>query len=87
MGGGYLVPTATLTSKGQTVIPKAIRNHLGLQPGDALDFVVQDNGDVLIRPATEDIRRLKGLLHRPGRLPVSVGEMNQAIRNRRRKVQ
>jgi AbrB family looped-hinge helix DNA binding protein len=81
------MPTATLTSKGQTVIPKAIRNHLRLQPGDALDFVVQDNGDVLIRPATEDIRRLKGLLHRPGRSPVSVGEMNQAIRNRGRKVQ
>jgi antitoxin PrlF len=82
MEGGYLVPTATLTSKGQTVIPKAIRNHLGLQPGDALDFVVQDNGDVLIRPATEDIRGLKGLLHRPRRLPVSVEKMNQAIRNR-----
>jgi antitoxin PrlF len=80
------MPTATLTSKGQTVIPKAIRDHLGLQPGDTLDFVVQDNGDVLIRPATEDIQRLKGLLHRPGRLPVSVAEMNQAIRNRRRKV-
>ena len=81
------MPTATLTSKGQTVIPKAIRNHLGLQPGDALDFVVQDNGDVLIRPATEDIRALKGLLRRPGRLPVSVAEMNRAIRNRRRKLQ
>lgn len=81
------MPTATLTSKGQTVIPKAIRNHLRVQPGDALDFVVQDNGDVLIRPATEDIRRLKGLLHRPSRLSVSVGEMNQAIRNRRRKGQ
>jgi AbrB family looped-hinge helix DNA binding protein len=81
------MPTATLTSKGQTVIPKAIRDHLGLHPGDALDFVVQDNGDVLIRPATEDIRRLKGLLHRPGRLSVSVREMNQAIRNRGRKAQ
>jgi antitoxin PrlF len=80
------MPTATLTSKGQTVIPKAIRNHLGLQPGDALDFVVQDNGDVLIRPATEDIRRLKGLLHRPDRLPVSLGEMNRAVRKRGRKV-
>ena len=73
------MPTATLTSKGQTVIPKAIRDHLKLQPGDSLDFVV------LIRPATEDIRRLKGLLHRPGRLPVSVEEMNQAIRKRGRK--
>jgi antitoxin PrlF len=81
------MPTATLTSKGQTVIPKVIRNHLGLQPGDSLDFVVQDNGDVLIRPATEDIRRLKGLLHRPDRFPVSVGEMNQTIRSRGRKVQ
>ena len=81
------MPTATLTSKGQTVIPKAIREHLGLQPGDALDFVVQDNGEVLLRPATEDIRRLKGLLHRPGRPPVSVAEMNRAIRNRGRKTQ
>ena len=81
------MPTATLSSKGQTVIPKAIRNHLRLQPGDALDFVVQDNGDVLIRPATEDIQQLKGLLHRPGRRSVSVEEMNLAIRSRRRKGQ
>ena len=80
------MPTATLTSKGQTVIPKAIRDHLGLQPGDALDFVVQDNGDVLIRPATEDVRRLKGFLQRRGRLPVSVEQMNQTIRSRRGKV-
>ena len=57
------------------------------QPGDALDFVVQDNGEVLIRPATEDIRRLKGLLHRSDRSPVSVAQMNQTIRNRGRKVQ
>jgi len=80
------MPTATLTSKGQTVIPKAIRDHLGLQPGDSLDFVVQDSGEVMIRPATEDIRRLKGLLHRVGRLPVSVREMNQAIRQRGRRI-
>jgi len=80
------MPTGTLTSKGQTVIPKTIRDHLGLNPGDALDFVVQDNGDVMIRPATEDVRRLKGLLHRHDRSPVSVREMNETIRNRGRKV-
>jgi len=80
------MPTATLTSKGQTVIPKAIRDHLKLQPGDALDFLVQGNGDVLIRPATEDVRRLKGLLHRPGRLPISVKHMNRTIRTRGRKI-
>jgi len=53
------MPTGTLTSKGQTVIPKTIRDHLGLQPGDALDFVVQDNGDVMIRPATDDVSELQ----------------------------
>ncbi len=76
------MPKATLTSKGQLVIPKAIREHLGLRPGDRLDFVLQDDGDVLIRPAVEDVRRLKGMLHRPGRKPVSVAAMNQAIRKR-----
>jgi len=77
------MPTSTLTNKGQTVIPKAIRDRLGLHPGDTLDFVVQDNGDVLIRPATDDVRQLKGLLHRPGRAPVSLEYMDQTIRRRR----
>ena len=34
--------------------------------------VVQDNGEVLIEPAVADVRELRGLLHRPGRRPVSV---------------
>ena len=81
------MPTATLTSKGQTVIPKPIRDQLGLKPGDTIDFVVQENGDVLIRPAVLDIRRLKGMLHRPGQAAVSVEEMNLAIKSRKRKIE
>ena len=77
------MPSSTMSSKGQTVIPKAIRERLGLQPGDALDFVVQDDGDVILRPALEDVRRLKGVLRRAGRAPVSVQEMNRVIRERR----
>ncbi|RPI11375.1 MAG: AbrB/MazE/SpoVT family DNA-binding domain-containing protein [Zetaproteobacteria bacterium] len=77
------MPTSTMSSKGQTVIPKAIRDRLGLQPGDAVDFVVQDDGDVVLRPALEDVRRLKGILHRAGRAPVNVQAMNRAIRERR----
>ncbi len=79
------MPTATLTSKGQTVIPKAIRDQLGLQPGDTLDFIIQESGDVLIRPATEDVRQLKGLLQRAGRAPVSLDDMARAIRLRQRR--
>ena len=74
--------TATLTSKGQLVIPKPIRDHLHLHPGDTLDFLVQESGDVLMRPAVEDVRSLKGVLHKPGRRPVSLDTMRQAIRQR-----
>ena len=74
--------TATLTSKGQLVIPKPIRDHLHLHPGDTLDFLVQESGDVLIRPAVEDVRSLKGALHKAGRQPVSLDAMQQAIQQR-----
>jgi antitoxin PrlF len=70
---------ATLTSKGQTTIPKEIRDLLGLAPGDKLDFVVESDGRVVLRPAKRDVRTLKGMLRRKGRKPVSLGRMNQAI--------
>jgi antitoxin PrlF len=73
---------ATLTSKGQLVVPKPIRDYLHLHPGDTLDFLVQESGDVLMRPAVEDVRSLKGVLHKPGRKPVSLAAMRQAIRER-----
>jgi antitoxin PrlF len=78
------MPTATLTSKGQTVIPKAIREQLGLKPGDTIDFILQENGDILIRPAAQDVRKLKGMLHRPSQKAVSIEDMNTAIKQRQR---
>jgi len=74
--------TATLTSKGQLVIPKPIRDYLHLHPGDTLDFLLQESGDVLMRPTVEDIRSLKGSLHKPGKRPVSLETMQRAIRQR-----
>ena len=74
--------TATLTSKGQLVIPKPIRDYLHLHPGDTLDFLVKESGEVLMRPAIEDVRSLKGVLCKPGRKPVSLDAMRQAVRQR-----
>jgi AbrB family looped-hinge helix DNA binding protein len=76
------MPTATLSSKGQLVIPKTVREHMHLQTGDRVDFVVQDDGEVVIRPAATDIRDLKGILHKKGRKPVSISEMDEAVRQR-----
>lgn len=72
--------TATLTSKGQTTIPKDIRDHLRLKAGDRLDFVLQPDGGVLMVPATIHARKLKGLLPRPKK-PVSLEQMEKAIRD------
>jgi AbrB family looped-hinge helix DNA binding protein len=70
---------ATLTSKGQTTIPKEIRDLLGLAPGDKLDFVVESDGKVVLRPATLDVRELRGMLRRKGRKAVSLAQMDRAI--------
>ena len=40
--------STTLTSKGQITIPKQIRDALNLEPGCAVDFAVDRNGDVVI---------------------------------------
>lgn len=39
-----------LTSKGQVTIPKRIRDSLNLQPGMPVDFDVNAQGEVVIRP-------------------------------------
>jgi antitoxin PrlF len=72
----------TLTSKWQMVIPKPIREHLGLHPGDRVDFFVRDDGEVVVRSAVADVRALKGLLHQSSRPPVSLETMRKTIRRR-----
>ena len=44
------MPT-TLTSKGQVTIPKRIRDALRLRPGSAVDFAVNEQGQVLLTPS------------------------------------
>lgn len=78
------MPTATLTTKGQITIPKEVREHLGVDTGDRLSFVVQADGTVIVRPITRHVRELGGLLHRPGQRRVSINEMDEGIARRMR---
>jgi AbrB family looped-hinge helix DNA binding protein len=71
-----------LTSKGQLTLPKPIRDRLRLAAGDRVDFVVKDDGTVVLRPVTVDVRDLRGLLERKGRKPLSIEAMNAVIRRR-----
>lgn len=58
---------ATLTSKGQVTIPKAVRDTLRLHVGDRLEFLLDPDGSVRIVPATRSVRELKALLPPPKR--------------------
>ncbi|GMV23222.1 MAG: hypothetical protein AMXMBFR57_31710 [Acidimicrobiia bacterium] len=79
------MPTATLTSKGQITVPRQVRDHLRLQTGDAVDFIIDEHGRVHVRAADIDVSDLKGLLHAPGRKPVSLEDMDAAIARGRRR--
>ena len=38
---------STLTIKGQTTVPKSIREHLKLKAGDKVDFLIESDGRVV----------------------------------------
>jgi antitoxin PrlF len=73
---------STITTKGQCVVPKKIRDYMRLNPGDKIDFVIREDGEVYVRPVIIDVRDLKGQMKKPGRKPVSLKEMEKAIRKR-----
>jgi antitoxin PrlF len=74
--------TATLTSKGQITIPKAVRDSMHLQSGDRIEFTMQGSNEAVLKPVTKTVDQVFGRLHKPGRSPRTVAAMNQAIRRR-----
>lgn len=76
---------ATVTSKGQVTLPKALREKLHVAPGDRIEFVLGDDETVQLVVQHASIERLKGMLPKPG-TPVSLEEMDQAIENGARKL-
>ena len=71
--------SAVITSKGQITIPKPVRDGLGVESGDRVEFVELERGVYTVVAATRDVRDLKGMIPKPAK-PVSVEEMNKAIR-------
>jgi antitoxin PrlF len=69
--------SATVTSKGQVTLPKSVRDRLGVEAGDRLEFIESEQG-FLVVAATRDIRSLKGIIGRPKK-PVALEDMNSAI--------
>lgn len=77
--------TTKISAKGQVVIPKTVRDALGLAPGQTLD-VIKTAGGVLLRPSAAKsgesfeaiTTRIRARVSHDGP-PVSVAEMDEAI--------
>ena len=76
--------TATLTTKGQITIPKTIRDSLHLHTGDKVAFVLNAGGETVLKPLTQTVDKVYGILHKPGGIRKTVEEMNTAIEKRSR---
>ena len=72
-----MTTAATLTSKGQTTIPKEIRDSLGMKPGDRITFTLMPDGTVLMRVKRKSMMEFAGVLHKKGRKPVSIDQMSR----------
>jgi AbrB family looped-hinge helix DNA binding protein len=72
------VTTSTLTAKGQTTVPREIREHLGLKPGDKIDYEIAADGSVRLRTRKVRLADLAGILGKPSRT-ASIEEMDDAI--------
>ena len=68
---------ATLTSKGQTTIPKEIRESLGMQPGDRMTFTLMHDGTVVMRVKTKSVMDLASLLRKKGRKPIAIARLSR----------
>lgn len=67
---------SAITTKGQATIPKAIRDHLGLKPGDRLKFFVHPDGSVVLLPKVR-VSALRGII-KPRRGRVTIEQMRDA---------
>jgi len=67
---------SALSIKGQATIPKAIRDHLHLEPGDRIKFFLHPDGSVVILPKIP-ASRLKGIVR--ARRQASLNDMETAI--------
>jgi AbrB family looped-hinge helix DNA binding protein len=66
---------SAITAKGQATIPKAIRDHLGLRPGDRIKFFMHPDGSVVLLPKLP-AAALRGIV-KPRR-PVTIEEIRAA---------
>jgi AbrB family looped-hinge helix DNA binding protein len=70
--------SSIITDKGQTTIPKQVRELLKLKPGDRIEYIVEPGGRVSVRAVTRRLAELRGMLA-PVKRRLSVNDMKDAV--------
>ncbi len=70
-----------VTAKGQTTIPKEIRDILGLHPGDRVLFL-RKGPDVVVQPLVSTLHELRGSVP-PRRRPEDFDRVRHEVREER----
>jgi AbrB family looped-hinge helix DNA binding protein len=73
--------TATLTSKGQITIPVAVRESLGVETGDRVEFVEVAPGRYELMATTRSVMELQGMFGTATKA-LSIEDMNAVIARR-----
>ena len=68
---------STLTSKGQTTIPKEIRDSLAMKAGDRMTFTLMPDATVVMRLKTKNITELAGALYKKSRKPLPTEQLSR----------
>ena len=68
---------STVTSRGRTTLPRAVRASLGLKAGDRVRYLV-GNGEVRL-VKVRSVMEMKGMLRRPDAEAKSVEDMQCGI--------
>ena len=76
-----VIMESAITVKGQATIPKAVREHLHLKPGDRVKFFLHPDGSVVLLPKLS-ASALRGIVKSRRRRPVTINEMTEAAAER-----
>lgn len=76
------MPTVTVSSKGQVVIPREVREKLNITKGTKLEIIEMDGEIVLVRLPDDPLKSLRGMFK--GKWPI--GEMRSWVKEEDRKL-
>ena len=66
---------STVTAKGQTTVPRHVRDQIGAGPGTRLLWHVLPDGRLIVRAKTHSVLDLGGSMKSPKKQPVSLEAM------------